>query len=132
MELVGRSHLNGNGDGGEGMAIQQWPDGRRILYMAHECEKTCLSIVDVTHPEKPVMVNQLPSPQPGVTRCNSLGLSGNVLVVANQAKKAGQTSAGLWVLDVSGSAIARMQDIFYEQEAPFIACITQSGNVEVR
>jgi hypothetical protein len=68
MELVGRSDLNGNGDGGEGMAIQQWPDGRRILYMAHEGEKTCLSIVDVTHPEKPVMVNQLPSPQPGVTR----------------------------------------------------------------
>jgi hypothetical protein len=47
MELVGRSDLNGNGDGGEGMAIQQWPDGRRILYIAHEGEKTCLSIVDV-------------------------------------------------------------------------------------
>ena len=107
MELVGRSDLNGNGDGGEGMAIQQWPDGRRILYIAHEGEKTCLSIVDVTHPEKPVMVNQLPSPQPGVTRCNSLGLSGNVLVVANQAKKVGQTSAGLWVLDVSD--FARLQ-----------------------
>jgi hypothetical protein len=74
MELVGRSDLNGNGDGGEGMAIQQWPDGRRILYIAHEGEKTCLSIVDVSHPEKPMMVNQLPSPQPGVTRCNSLGL----------------------------------------------------------
>src|SRR4029077_13159319 len=81
MELAGRSDLNGNGDGGEGMAIQQWPDGRRILYIAHEGEKTCLSIVDVTHPENPVMISQLPSPQPGVTRCNSLGLSGNVLVV---------------------------------------------------
>src|SRR6202795_3011208 len=81
LELVGHSDLNGNGDGGEGMAIQQWPDGRRILYMAHEGEKTCLSIVDVTHPENPVLVNQLPSPQPGVTRCNSLGFSGNVLGV---------------------------------------------------
>src|SRR3984893_1983816 len=101
MELVGRSDLNGNGDGGEGMAIQPWPDGRRILYIADEGEKACLSIVDVSHPEKPIMVSQLPSPQPGVTRCNSLGLSGNVLVVANQAKKVGQTSAGLWVLDVS-------------------------------
>src|SRR6202790_750962 len=101
IELVGRSDLNGNGDGGEGIAIQQWPDGRRILYIAHEGEKTCVSIIDVTHPDKPVMVIQLPSPQPGVTRCNSLGLSGNVLVVANQAKKVGQTSAGLWVLDVS-------------------------------
>src|SRR6202161_2491056 len=104
MELVGRSDLNGNGDGGEGMAIQQWPDGRRILYIAHEGEKTCLSIVDVSHPEKPVMINQLPSPQPGVTRCNSLGLSGNVLVVANQAMKVGESPAGMWVLDVSDLA----------------------------
>src|ERR1700676_771703 len=45
MELVGHSDLNGNGDGGEGMAIQQWPDGRRILYIAHEGEKTGLSIL---------------------------------------------------------------------------------------
>jgi hypothetical protein len=36
-----------------------------------------------------------------VTRCNSLGLSGNVLTVANQAAKAGGTLAGMWVLDVS-------------------------------
>jgi hypothetical protein len=125
IELVGRSDLNGNGDGGEGMAIQQWPDGRRILYIAHEREKTCLSIVDVTHPEKPVMVNQLPSPQPGVTRCNSLGLSGSVLVVANQAKKVGQTSAGLWVLDVSDftrlQSAHKLQDLsfsFYDTSGP--------------
>src|SRR6202795_4775012 len=81
IELMGRSDLNGNGDGGEGMAIQLWPDGRRILYIAHEGEKTCLSIVDVSHPENPEMINKLPSPQPGVTRCNSLGFSGNVLGV---------------------------------------------------
>ena len=127
MELVGRSDLNGNGngDGGEGMAIQQWPDGRRILYIAHEGEKTCLSIVDVSHPEKPVMVNQLPSPQPGVTRCNSLGLSGNVLVVANQAKKVGQNSAGLWVLDVSDfsrlQTARKLQDLsfsFFDTSGP--------------
>src|SRR6202163_2055444 len=104
MELVGRSDLNGNGDGGEGMAIQQWPDGRRILYVAHEGEKTCLSIVDVTHPEAPALLNQLPSPAPDVTRCNSLGLSGNVLAVANQTIKPGQSSAGMWVLDVSDLA----------------------------
>jgi hypothetical protein len=28
--------LNGNGDGGEGMALQKLKDGRRILYLAHE------------------------------------------------------------------------------------------------
>lgn len=117
MELVGHSDLDGNGDGGEGMAIQQWPDGRRILYIAHEGQKTCLSIVDVTHPEQPVMINQLPSPQPNVTRCNSLGLSGNVLVVANQAKKVGQNSAGLWVLDVSD--FARLQSARKLQDLSF-------------
>jgi hypothetical protein len=50
VSLVGHSDLNGNGDGGEGLAIQQFPDGRRVLYLAHEGQKTCLSIVDVTHP----------------------------------------------------------------------------------
>lgn len=101
MTLVAHNDLAGNGDGGEGMAIQQWPDGRRILYLAHEGEKTCLSIIDVTHPENPVLLNQLPSPTPGITRCNSLGLTGNTLVIANQANKRGAKSAGLWILDVS-------------------------------
>lgn len=101
MTLVGHNDLNGRGDGGEGMAIQQWPDGRRLLYFAHVEQENCLSIVDVTHPENPVLVNQLPSPGPGVTRCNSIGLSGNVLVVANQTDKVGQSPAGMWVLDVS-------------------------------
>ena len=99
--LVGHNDLNGQGDGGEGLALQQCPDGRRILYLAHEAPQRCLSVIDVTTPESPVLVNQLPSPTPGVTRCNSLGLSGNVLAVANQAAKAGGKRAGMWVLDVS-------------------------------
>jgi len=104
VTLVAHNDLNGNGDGGEGMAIQQWPDGRRLLYLAHEGERTCLSIVDVTHPENPMLINQLPSASPGITRCNSLGLSGNVLAVANQANKVGGKTAGMWVLDVSDFA----------------------------
>ena len=101
MTLVGHNDLNGNGDGGEGMAIQRMPDGRRILYLAHEGEKTCLSIVDITRPENPVMINQLPVPAPGITRCNSLALSGNVLAIANQTLQVNQKVAGLWILDVS-------------------------------
>jgi hypothetical protein len=101
MVLVGHNDLNGNGDGGEGLALQQWPDGRRLLYLAHEGQKTCLSVIDVTKPENPVLVTQLPSPAPGVTRCNSLGLGGNVLAVANQTLMKGQKMAGMWVLDVS-------------------------------
>ena len=34
MELVGDNDLNGGGDGGEGLALHMWPDGRRILYLA--------------------------------------------------------------------------------------------------
>src|SRR5512140_169513 len=106
MQLVAHHDLGGNGDGGEGMAIQE-RDGRRILYLAHEGQKTCLSVLDVTDPKAPVLVNQLPSPGPGVARCNSLGLAGDVLAVANQTQKIGQKPAGMWLLDVSD--LARVQ-----------------------
>src|SRR5262245_33694998 len=99
MVLVANNTLNGNGDGGEGLVIQRRADGRRILYLAHESQKTCLSILDVTRPENPTLINQVPSPGPGRTRCNSIGLSGNVLLVANQTLKQGEKPAGLWVLD---------------------------------
>jgi hypothetical protein len=86
------------------LAIQQLPDGRRILYLAHEGQKSCFSAVDVTHPEKPVLINTIPSPNPGITRCDSLGLSGNLLAVADQTNEVGQKTAGMWVLDVSDPA----------------------------
>src|SRR5262245_26294526 len=101
MVLVGHHDLNGTGDGGEGLALQQLPDGRRVLYLAHEAPERCLSVLDVTRPEQPQLLNQIPSAAPGMTRCNSLGLSGNVLAVANQSAKAGGKLAGMWVLDVS-------------------------------
>ena len=117
MVLIGHNDLNGHGDGGEGLAIQQRSDGRRILYIAHEGEKNCLSIVDVTHPDAPVLLNQIPSPAPEVTRCNSLGLSGNVLAVADQTLKAGQAPAGMWVLDVSD--LAQVQNcLLYTSPSP--------------
>jgi hypothetical protein len=100
MEQLSQLDLDGHGDGGEGLALQL-KDGRRLLYLAHEGQKTCLSVVDVTNPRYPALVAQLPSPGPGVTRCNSLGLSGSVLAVANQARGIGQKPAGMWLLDVS-------------------------------
>jgi hypothetical protein len=101
MEQVAQLDLGGKGDGGEGLALQQRKDGRRVLYLAHEGQKTCLSVVDVTNPKAPALIAQLPSPGPAVTRCNSLGLAGNVLAVANQTLKIGQKPAGMWLLDVS-------------------------------
>jgi len=126
VTLVGHNDLNGNGDGGEGLAIQPLADGRRILYLAHEGQKTCLSILDVTKPENPVLLNQLPSPSPGVTRCNSLGLSGNVLAVANQTLTIGKKTAGMWVLDVSDirkvQAAKKLDDLklsFFDTSGPY-------------
>src|SRR5262245_34911706 len=96
ITLVGHSDLNGNGDGGEGLVVQQRPDGRRLLFLAHEGQRTCFTVVDVTRPAEPVVIAQIPSPAPGVTRCNSLGLTGNTLVVANQTLEKGQKPAGVW------------------------------------
>jgi hypothetical protein len=121
----GAAEADGLGDGGEGLALQQLPDGRRILYLAHEAPQRCLSVIEVTKPESPVLLNQLPSPTPGVTRCNSLGLSGNVLAVANQAAKPGGKRAGMWALDVSDikkvSAAKSLEDLslsFFDTSGP--------------
>jgi hypothetical protein len=135
MVLVGHNDLNGNGDGGEGLALQQFADGRKLLYLAHEAPQRCLSVIDVTRPEAPVMVNQLPSPSPGVTRCNSLGLSGTVLAVANQAAKAGGKSAGMWVLDVvelrqdqDGESLDDLKLSFFDTSGPQSRGVTTSGS----
>src|SRR5215831_16439482 len=101
MRLLAQHDLNGHGDGGEGLAIQVLPDGRRILYLAHEGTEMCVSIIDVTNPKSPALVNQLPSAGRGVARCNSLSLSGNVLAIANQVNAVGREPAGMWLLDVS-------------------------------
>src|SRR5689334_7839643 len=126
VELVGHSDLNGNGDGGEGLVIQQWPDGRRWLYLAHEAQRTCLTVIDVTQPSKPTVVTQLPSPAPGVTRCNSLGLTGTTLAVANQTLTIGSKPAGVWMLDVSDPArvqkAQKLEDLsvaFFDTSGPF-------------
>jgi hypothetical protein len=125
MLLISHNDLNGHGDGGDGMALQQWLDGRRILYISHLGLQTCLSIVDVSDPADPKMMNEIPSPGPGVTRCNSLGLSGNVLAVANQTLKDGQSPAGMWLLDVSDLGRIKnargMQDLalsFFDTSGP--------------
>src|SRR6187402_69894 len=102
LDLVAHHALSaGKADGGEGLAIQVRQDGRRILFLAHESQRTCLSVIDVTRPEAPQLLNQIPSPALEITRCNSLGLSGNVLLVANQTLKVGQKPAGMWVLDIA-------------------------------
>src|SRR5262249_62333868 len=59
MRIVGHTDLNGKGNGGEGLALTQYRDGRRVLFLAHESAPTCFSVVDVTNTARPAGVSQV-------------------------------------------------------------------------
>src|SRR5579864_845357 len=103
MRIVGHSDLKGAGKGGEGLALQQYPDGRRVLYLAHESAPMCFSVIDVSKPEAPTVITQIPV-EADFVRCNSLGLAGNILIVAHQTEHPGQQYAGVDIYDVSDPA----------------------------
>lgn len=103
MQIIGHSNLNGAGKGGEGLALRQYPNGRRVLFLAHESAPMCFSVIDVTHPEDPKVIIQVPVEAPQL-RCNSLGLSGTTLAVAHQTSKVGESGAGMDVWDVADPA----------------------------
>ena len=106
MTLIGHSDLNGAGKGGEGLALRQYPNGQRVLFIAHESAPMCVSIVDVTKPEDPKTIAQIPVEEKYL-RCNSLGLSGTTLAVAHQTEKPGEAGAGMDVYDVADPAHPR-------------------------
>ena len=99
MRIIGRSDLNGVGKGGEGLALRQYPNGQRVLYLAHKSAPMCFSAIDVTKPEQPAVIAQIPV-EAGFVRCNSLGLAGNTLIVAHRPGR-GQPYAGI---DITTSA----------------------------
>jgi hypothetical protein len=35
LRVIGQNTLNGKGNGGEGLDLVQYPDGRRVLFYAH-------------------------------------------------------------------------------------------------
>lgn len=111
MQIVGRSDLNGAGKGGEGLALKQYSDGRRVLFLAHESGPMCFSVIDVTKPEAPAVVDQVPV-EADFVRCNSLGLAGDVLAVAHQTEKPGQAHAGLDLYDIADPAHPRLLSHF--------------------
>jgi hypothetical protein len=142
MQLLAHNDLNGQGNGGEGMALQQTADGRRILYIAHERAPTFLSIVEVSDPHHPQMVGQLtnedavgaieawlqsqggkslqkrPLPFEINFRSNSLALVGNTLFVAIQNALGrsgitqGKVPAGLTIYDVTQPEVPRLLSFF--------------------
>lgn len=99
LRLVGHTDMNGAGKGGEGLALKQYGN-KTVLFLAHESGPQCFSVIDVTVPAKPVVIKQIPV-EAEFVRCNSLGLSGNVLVVARQTLTVGQPHGGIKTYDVS-------------------------------
>ena len=63
FKLLAHHVLDGFGGMGEGMSMQIAPDGRRILWLAHESAPKNFTAVDVSDPRKPKVVVQTDLPQ---------------------------------------------------------------------
>ena len=100
FRLIAHHQLGGFGGMGEGMSIQIAPDGRRILWLAHESAPKNFTAVDVSDPRAPKMVVQTELVHADM-RSNSLEVSGNLMAVAYQCKKPGMTPAGFELFDIS-------------------------------
>src|SRR5215217_9604916 len=100
FKLLAQHELDGFGGMGEGMSVQIAPDGRRIIWLAHESAPKNFTAVDVSDPRQPKMVCQTDLPHADV-RSNSLELTGNILAVAYQTKRPGMKPAGMDLFDIS-------------------------------
>ena len=100
FKLLANHQLDGFGGMGEGMSIQIAPDGRRIIWLAHESAPKNFTGVDVTDPKNPKVVVQTNLPTSHM-RSNSLEVHGNIMAVAYQTQKVGQKPAGMELFDIS-------------------------------
>lgn len=100
VRLIGHDLLNGRGGVGEGMSLQKAPDGRRIMWLAHEGPPTNFTGVDVTDPRRTKVVCQTELPH-GKVRSNSLETVGNMMCVAYQTYELGLKPAGFELFDIS-------------------------------
>src|SRR5205085_6407023 len=100
FNLIGHHMLDGFGGMGEGMSIQIAPDGRRILWLAHESAPKNFTGVDVSDPRSTKIVVQTDLPSAHM-RSNSLETVGNIMAVAYQVQKHGQKPAGFELFDIA-------------------------------
>jgi hypothetical protein len=100
MRLIGHDPLAGFGGVGEGMSLQRAPDGRRIMWLAHEGPPKNFTGVDVTDPRNPRVIVQTDLPHNKV-RSNSLETAGNIMAVAYQTYEPGLKPAGVELFDIS-------------------------------
>lgn len=98
--LLAHHPLAGHGGVGEGIGLQLAPDGRRILWLAHESAPKNFSALDVTDPRAPRLILQTDLPH-GKMRSNSLEVHGNMMAVAYQVAEAGLKPAGFELFDIS-------------------------------
>jgi hypothetical protein len=111
MKLLAQHELHGFGGLGEGIAMQQCRDGRRILWLAHEAAPKNFTGVDVTDPRAPRVVVQTELPHMRV-RSNSLEVSGDLMAVAYQCQVAGMKPAGFDLFDISTPESPRLLSHF--------------------
>jgi hypothetical protein len=100
MKLLSHHTLNGFGGMGEGMAMQLAPDGRRVLWLAHESAPKNFTAVDVSDPRAPRVIVQTDLPHARM-RSNSLEVAADLMAVAYQVSKLGLKPAGFELFDIS-------------------------------
>ncbi|WP_198951318.1 LVIVD repeat-containing protein [Pigmentiphaga sp. NML080357] len=111
MTLLAHHELQGYGGLGEGIAMQQCADGRRILWLAHEAAPKNFTGVDVTDPRAPCVIVQTELPHMKV-RSNSLEISGDLMAVAYQTQSPGMKPAGFDLFDISKPESPRLVSHF--------------------
>src|SRR5437879_12636441 len=79
FKLLAQHELDGFGGMGEGMSVQIAPDGRRIIWLAHESAQKNFTAVDVSDPRRPKVVVQTDLPQAHM-RSNWPATCGNTMV----------------------------------------------------
>ena len=116
MRLISSHDLNGFGNIGEGISIQQTADGRRILYMAHESAPKDITSVDVTDLANPKLIAQTDLAYPHL-RSNSLALIDDTMLVAYQSIEPNQPGTGVGVYDIGNPEEPR-QIGFFDTQGP--------------
>ena len=115
LRLISHHDLDGYGNIGEGMAIQQRPNGQRVLYLAHESAPKDITAVDVTDPANPKVIMQTDLPHQEM-RSNSLAVVDNILLVAYQVARPGLSPAGMGIYDISNPEEPRRISFFDTSE----------------
>lgn len=111
MRLIGHDPLAGFGGIGEGMSLQRAPDGRRILWLAHEGPPKNFTGVDVSDPASPRLILQTELPH-NKMRSNSLETCGDLMAVAYQTVEPGMQPAGIDLFDISTPEAPRLVAFF--------------------